>query len=613
MLAPLLPEIQQLGDVAARARYLLNYGQQALAPGGPGMGQAYAAYTEARSAAHTAGAHRIEVEALDALAQLYEDQRRMADAQTLNRTALQQAAKSPLGLVQDLLVRLEWRQSRLLQAAGQTDEALAAMQRAASYVETIRSDLPIETEIGLTTFNTLLQPIYIGLADLILQRQQNADAEGRIAATLAAISALELSRQAEMQDYLGERCAVVSATAGDLGLPAGLAVLYPLVLNDRVELLLKSGSTASSYPVKINPDKLRRLTTDMADGLRSYDTDDYLNPAKLLYDVLLRPLEAELAATQTDTLIIASEGFLRPIPMAALHDGKQFLVEKYALGTVTGMTMTDQNAPDNAVVSSLIAGLSEPGPVLDKLDPTKLGAVSEVAQANSKTTTTAQPTQSRSLNLRTMRTREVAKSTSATGAVAAPGAQRAAMAEALKLPGVETELKALSSTMRGTSLLNGDFTMARFGKEAASGSYRIVHIASHGIFGGDANSSFILAYDDVLTMNGLQTLLNSDNVKQSPIELLTLSACETAEGNERAPLGFSGAAIKARARSALGTLWPVADDAARQLMGTFYTGISTKKSTKAVALRAAQIELLQQPATAHPFFWAPFTLVGNWK
>jgi CHAT domain-containing protein len=167
--------------------------------------------------------------------------------------------------------------------------------------------------------------------------------------------------------------------------------------------------------------------------------------------------------------------------------------------------------------------------------------------------------------------------------------------------------------MRGTRLLNSEFTSARFGKEAASGSYRIVHIASHGFFGGDANSSFILAYDDVLTMNGLQSLLVSDNVKQSPIELLTLSACETAEGNERAPLGFSGAAIKARARSALGTLWPVADDAARQLMGDFYTGLTKKKSSKAEALRDAQIGLLRQPDTSHPFFWAPFTLVGNWK
>lgn len=618
LLKPLLPEILQLTSASVRASHLLNYGQLALALGPTGLEQAHTAYTESLRAAESAQAPRVVLEALDALAQMYEDQRRLADAQTLNTTALDKTANSPLGLVQDVLIRLEWRQSRLLKAFGRADEALAAMQRASNYLETIRPDLPIEVENGRTSFATLLQPIYVGLADLILQRQQSPDIAGRKASALAAIGALELSRQAEMQDYLGERCAVVSDTAGEQGLPAGVAVLYPLVLDDRLELLLKSGNSATSHTVKVNPDNLRRLSQDMADGLRSYDTDDFLSPAQQLYNALLRPLEAELKAAHTQTLIIASDGFLRPIPMAALHDGKEFLVEKYALGTVTGMSMTDQNDPNSAVVSSLMAGLSKPGPVLEKMDLSKLGAISKVADANTRTggssaapNTTPGPL-SRSLNLRSMRKRELAlPSTPAASAGAAT--RLATLSEALKLPGVETELNALSKTMKGTQLLNSDFTVARFGKEATSGSYRILHIASHGIFGGDANSSFIMAYDDVITMNGLQSLLTSDNVKQSPIELLTLSACETAEGNERAPLGFSGAAIKARARSALGTLWPVADDAARQLMSTFYTGLTAKKSSKAVALREAQVELLRQPETAHPFFWAPFTLVGNWK
>jgi len=611
LLMPLLPEIHQLSDASVRASYLLNFGQQALAPGGPGLAQAYSAFTEAKRAADSVKAHRKVVEALDALAQLYENQSRIDDAQTLNRNALQLAGRAPLGLVQDLLVRLEWRQSRLMNAAGQTDEALAAIQRAASFVETIRADLPIELENGRTSFSALLQPIYVSLADMILKLRQSPDMEGRKAAALAAIDALELSRQAEMQDYLGERCTVVSGAAGDQNLPQGVAVLYPLVLEDRLELLLKWGNSATHHAVKVNPNNLRRLTADMADGLRAYETDDYLIPAQQLYNLLLRPLEADLAAAQINTLIIASEGFLRPIPLAALHDGKQFLIEKYALGTVTGMSMTDLHAPDSTVVSSLMAGLSEPGPVVDKLDPSKLGAVSEVAQANTKADT--QITRSRSLNLRSMRTRSLEPPVASNTVSSTPSVQRAALGEALKLPGVAVELDAISKTMQGTQLLNAEFTSARFGKEAASGSYRIVHIASHGFFGGDANSSFILAYDDVLTMNGLQSLLVSDKVKQSPIELLTLSACETAEGNERAPLGFSGAAIKARARSALGTLWPVADDAARQLMGDFYTGLTKKKSSKAAALRDAQMNLLRQPDTSHPFFWAPFTLVGNWK
>ena len=602
-LLTLLPEIRKLGDATVRARYLLNFGRQAAALGGAGVEHAHAAYTEARLAALGVQAQRMEVEALDALAQLYEDQLRLVDAQTLNSTALQRAAGAPLGLVQDLLIRLEWRRSRLLKAAGHLDEALAAMQRAAAYIESIRPDLPIEVENGRTSFSTILQPVYVGLADLILQRQQSTDVEGRKASALAAINALELSRQAEMQDYLGERCTVVSETAGEQNLPSGVAVLYPLVLPDRLVLLLKTSFSASHHVAQVNPDNLRRLAADMVDSLRRYDTDDYLSPAQKLYDLLMRPLESELASANIDTLIIATDGFLRPVPLSALHDGKKFLIEKFALGTVTGMTMTDLRLRDNTVVSALMAGLSEPGPVLDKVDVTKLGMVNDIAKVNSPALA------NQSLQLRSMRIRNIEQSHNAND----PSAQRSALSEALKLPGVDTELNSIARTMQGTSLLNKDFTIARFGQESTSGKYHILHIASHGIFGGDAKSSFILAYDDVLTMNGLQSLLNSDSVKQSPIDLLTLSACETAEGNERAPLGFAGAAIKARARSALGTLWPVADDAARQLMDTFYSGLVTKKSTKALALREAQNNLLNQNATAHPFFWAPFTLVGNWN
>ena len=93
---------------------------------------------------------------------------------------------------------------------------------------------------------------------------------------------------------------------------------------------------------------------------------------------------------------------------------------------------------------------------------------------------------------------------------------------------------------------------------------------------------------------------------------MSLSACQTAEGNDRAPLGISGAAIKARAKSVLGTLWPVEDNAAKLLMQYLYAELTQKQQSKAEALRQAQLRLLRQPATQHPFFWAPFVLIGNW-
>jgi CHAT domain-containing protein len=141
----------------------------------------------------------------------------------------------------------------------------------------------------------------------------------------------------------------------------------------------------------------------------------------------------------------------------------------------------------------------------------------------------------------------------------------------------------------------------------------VVHIASHGVFGDSADDTFIMTFDELLTLDGLQALLRDPRLRGAPIELITLSACQTAEGDDRAPLGMSGTALKARARSALGTLWPVSDAAASTLMAQFYRLLADGRHSKIGALREAQIELLKNPAQRHPFFWAPFILIGDWS
>ena len=110
----------------------------------------------------------------------------------------------------------------------------------------------------------------------------------------------------------------------------------------------------------------------------------------------------------------------------------------------------------------------------------------------------------------------------------------------------------------------------------------------------------------------LTALLDADEFRKHPIELLSLSACETAEGNDRSPLGLSGAAIKARAKSVLGSLWPVEDGSARKTMEGFYGTLAAGGVSKAQALRQSQLALLRTREYAHPFFWAPFVLIGNW-
>ena len=161
-------------------------------------------------------------------------------------------------------------------------------------------------------------------------------------------------------------------------------------------------------------------------------------------------------------------------------------------------------------------------------------------------------------------------------------------------------------------LLDEGFLRARFEREVLAAPYRIVHIASHGVFRGTPEESFIMTFDDLLDMRSLEGLLARTTEADQPVELFTLSACETAAGDDRSPLGLSGAVLKSGARSALGSLWAVSDDVVKELIPEFYDQLSDPEVSKAQALRKAQLKLLQHPQFEHPSLWSPFILIGNW-
>jgi CHAT domain-containing protein len=260
--------------------------------------------------------------------------------------------------------------------------------------------------------------------------------------------------------------------------------------------------------------------------------------------------------------------------------------------------MTNAAASTMASSRVLITGMSTPGRVVEKLS----GELVEMVKSGESGV--AQQKGSRKL-------RQVE-------AVSHPDtppseAELQKMRDELKLPGVKDEVRALREVTQGTVLLDEAFTVNRLQTLAETGEYRVIHVASHGMFGGSAETSFIMAHDDIVNSNQLQTLLQTPRLQKTPIELLALSACQTAEGNDRAPLGISGVAIRARAKTVLGTLWPVADEAARQLMADFYRALRQQGLSKTQALRQAQLQLIKDPKLAHPMFWSPFVLIGNWQ
>jgi CHAT domain-containing protein len=179
------------------------------------------------------------------------------------------------------------------------------------------------------------------------------------------------------------------------------------------------------------------------------------------------------------------------------------------------------------------------------------------------------------------------------------------------LPYAATELNTVQAALHGPLLLNRQFVTAALQHDFARQQYGIVHFATHGQFDRDIGRSFLLTYDGKLSFDDLETLLQPGQFRGKPIELLTFSACQTAAGDDRAALGLAGVAVKAGARSALGTLWFVHDEATALLMSEFYTRLRAGES-KARALQQAQLKVLHDVRFGHPSYWSPYLIIGNW-
>lgn len=181
------------------------------------------------------------------------------------------------------------------------------------------------------------------------------------------------------------------------------------------------------------------------------------------------------------------------------------------------------------------------------------------------------------------------------------------------LPHVAEELRMVQSVLHSPLLLDRQFVQAELQRDFESHQFQIVHFATHGEFDKDISRSFLLTYDGRLSFDDLEVLLRPGQFRGKPIELLTLSACQTAAGDDRAALGLAGVAVKAGARSALATLWFVHDESSALLMSEFYTRLRAEAgASKAEALRQAQIKVLRDPRFGHPAYWAAYILVGNW-
>jgi CHAT domain-containing protein len=505
--------------------------------------QAAADFDEAAASARQIGDARVLSYALGYKGAMEEAAGRPEVALGLTRQAAQAARQ---GNAAESLYRWEWQAGRLLRQLGDDDGALVAYRVAAATLDRIRPDLAAGSN---GSFRTKASPVYLGVADLLIRRAERAgQGEAKQADLLEARRTMEALKSAELEDFFQDDCvaSLKSKTSGIDALAPQTAALYPIVLPDRLAILVSFPDGLREYSVAVTAQTIEAETQAMRRTLEKRVTREYLQHARQLYDWVVRPALADLDRAGITTLVFVPDGALRTIPLAALNDGKQFLIERYAVATSPGLTLTDPRPIAGVAPKVLMAGLTEP----------------------------------------------------VQGFAA--------------LPGVKTEIDSIAAQMPGTELLDQAFVAPRFRADLASAPYTIVHVASHGEFGPSAQETFVLTHDGRINLNELEGMLGGTNYRDQPVQLLVLSACETAAGDDRSALGLAGVAVKAGARSALATLWSVSDSASMQLVGDFYKGLGQPGESKAQALRQAQLALLADRRYRHPYYWSPFLLIGNW-
>ena len=508
----------------------------------------YEGLQRAEQVAMRIGDTRAQSWALGYLGELYESQGRVDGARQLARQAIYalQGLHAP-----ELLFRWQWQQGRLLKAEGNTGKAIDAYRGAIRTLHGVRAELAASLERSRESYHRLVGPLYLEYADLLLQAgEATADPDEVQRRLVEARDAVELLKTVELQDYFQDDC-VSLARSRVQGLEQALspqtAVIYPILFPDRTELLVSSGDGLSRHTVDVTAAEMTAEVRDFRLKLEKRTTRQYMRPARRLYEWLIRPLEQELTSRDIDTLVIVPDAALRTIPMAALHDGEQYLVSKYALASTPSLELTDPRPIRAQNIDLLLNGLTE------------------------------------------------------------------AVQGFPALPNVATELDTLQSMYEARVLEDDAFSSHSFSGALADHPYSVVHIASHGKFEGRVSDSFILTYDDRLTMDDLEQYIGLSQVRvDQPVELLTLSACQTAAGDDWAGLGLASIAIKAGARSALATLWYVNDRVTTELVTAFYRNLGKPDTTKAEALQQAQLEILADMRYRHPAYWAPYLLIGNW-
>jgi CHAT domain-containing protein/predicted negative regulator of RcsB-dependent stress response len=491
----------------------------------------------------------------------------------------------------------------LLREKGDTKEAIAAYTAAFNTLQALRSDLNANNRDVQFDFLQEVKPVYLELTDLLLKSKLSPSELNTIVVSNSSIrqekvavnkpkSRLELARRvieslqlAELDNFFQDPCSQETNVVVQIDdIDPQAAVIYPIILKDRLEVILSlPGKSLQEVAIPSSEKEVNDLLDGIYDNLdnvtvntsaRNILSTSNPDPQELkenlqrtlpiftkLYSWLIKPFETELNANKIQNLVFVLNGPLQRVPMAALYDGKKYLIEKYGVALVPSLQLVDSKLLKQKQRKVLAAGVSEQIKVRQEIFPA--------------------------------------------------------------LPNVPKELNEIKEAFPSSrELLNQEFTIKTI-QDQLKFNFSIVHLATHGLFSSNPEKNFIITGDGKsISISELSTLLFREADKS--LELLVLSACETATGDERAVLGLAGVAVRSGARSTLATLWPVGDASTAEVMGKFYQDLKQPGEKKLDALRVAQLSLIEGLKTKppfeemralppHPYYWASYVLVGNWQ
>ncbi|MEQ9623220.1 CHAT domain-containing protein [Coleofasciculus chthonoplastes] len=517
---------------------------------------------------------RSQALVLEEQGQLYQHTQQLSTAQNLTRQALNLSQSINAS---EISYQVAWQLGRILREQGKIEEAIAAYTQAYEALKSVRGDLVGTNPDIQFSFRESVKPVYRELVDLLLQsavretvstlekpelfkQNLNKSTDFQQDKLKQAREVLDALQVAELQNYFQQACEDVKLELDNVvnreaekGQKA--AVIYPIILENRLEIILKLPNQETLYqytPVKAFRNRIEETLNEFQNNLRDeYKFKAVLNSGEEVYNWLIKPFRDRLEDSEVETLIFILDDSLRTIPMSALYDGEQFLVENYSVVLVLGLEVRDPTPLNHAQMKVLAASLTDPPKGFEQY---------------------------------------------------------------AKLPYVNPELDEIKKAGVSVHFIRDEeFTKDKFNKTLNQENFQVVHLATHGQFGADPNDTYILTADSQIKLNQLDQMFRTLRGTKA-VDLLILSACRTATGNDRAVLGIAGTAVKAGARSAIAGLWSLADQPSVEFTRTLYQYLGKANFTRAEALRKAQLALLNHPDRlyTHPRYWAPYVLVGSW-